>query len=104
MPTEDKITKELRIMDERLTGLEENLESIDGKLTQVVDAILGNPLTKQGGMVPDMEQMKRDILALQKEQTNNAKFKSRVVWTIGTVATIAFIIQYLTSLYLQLKK
>ena len=41
---EESINKELRSMDQRLYDLEEKMNSIDTKLSQVVDAILGNPL------------------------------------------------------------
>ena len=40
---EESINKELRSMDQRLYDLEEKMNSIDTKLSQVVDAILGNP-------------------------------------------------------------
>ena len=43
---QQQINNELKSMDQRLYDLEEKMSSIDGKLTQVVDAILGNPLTK----------------------------------------------------------
>ena len=46
---QQQINNELKSMDQRLYDLEEKMSSIDGKLTQVVDAILGNPLTKSGG-------------------------------------------------------
>ena len=35
-----------------------SLSSIDTKLSQVIDGILGNPLTKEGGMVSDIKTLK----------------------------------------------
>ena len=52
---EESINKELRSMDQRLYDLEEKMNSIDTKLSQVVDAILGNPLTKTGGFINDIK-------------------------------------------------
>ena len=111
MPTENTITKELHTMDKRLTGLEENISSIDNKLTQVVDAILGNPLTKQGGMIAEMDQMKKDMLALQvlisvlqKKQLNNEKFKNRIIWTIATIIAIGVLLQYVGNFYFKFNK
>ena len=41
--TFDSLTLDLQNMDARLTEMEEKIDSINTKLTQVVDAILGNP-------------------------------------------------------------
>ena len=45
-------------INDRLFELEERIASIDTKLTQVVDAILGNPLTKTGGFINDIQTLK----------------------------------------------
>ena len=45
---QDSYTNELKAMDLRLTEMEEKIDAIDNKLTQVIDAILGNRLTKTG--------------------------------------------------------
>ena len=62
---EDQVKKELKNMDQRLYELEEKMTSIDTKLSQVVDAILGNPLTKSGGFIKDIEIMKEKIQELE---------------------------------------
>ena len=41
------------------------MTSIDTKLTQVVDAILGNALTKTGGFVADLSELKTKIKDLE---------------------------------------
>jgi hypothetical protein len=43
---EESVKQELKSMDQRLYDLEEKMNSIDNKLTQVIEAIMGNPLTK----------------------------------------------------------
>jgi hypothetical protein len=60
-PFEQQVEKELKSMDQRLYDLEEKMTSIDTKLTQVVDAILGNALTKSGGFVKDIDDLKDKI-------------------------------------------
>ena len=54
-----QVKQELKNMDHRLDEMEEKMTSIDAKLTQVVDAILGNSLTKTGGFVSDIDQLKK---------------------------------------------
>jgi hydrogenase maturation factor len=48
---EQHVEKVMKSMDQRLEDLEGKITSIDTKLSQVVDAILGNPLTNDGGVV-----------------------------------------------------
>ena len=62
---ESQVEKELKSMDQRLYDLEEKMTSIDTKLTQVVDAILGNALTKTGGFVADINELKDRIKDLE---------------------------------------
>ena len=111
MRTEDIINEDLDAMDKRLTGIEENISSIYNKLNKIVDAILGNPLTKQGGMIAEMDQMKKDMLALQvlisvlqKDQLNNEKFKNRIIWTIATIIAIVVLLQYVGNFYFKFNK
>jgi len=55
---QQQVKQELKNMDHRLDEMEEKMNSIDTKLTQVVDAILGNSLTKTGGFVNDIDELK----------------------------------------------
>ena len=41
-PYQQQVKQDLKNMDHRLNEMEEKMTSIDTKLTQVVDAILGN--------------------------------------------------------------
>lgn len=102
---ENEIFKEeLDKMEIRLSDMEDKLDRLDEKLTQVVDAILGNPLTKQGGFVHDMEVLKNKIEELEKKQVKYDIFKNRVSWTIGIIMGAAVVIQFLTSVYANLKR
>ena len=90
-------------MDLRLTEMEEKIDAINTKLTQVVDAILGNPLTKTGGFVHDIDILKSKIEELEKKQLRYESFKNRVSWTVGIIMGAAMVLQYIVSIYTGLK-
>ena len=96
---EDQIKKELKNMDQRLYELEEKMTSIDTKLSQVVDAILGNPLTKSGGFVKDIEIMKEKIQELENKIESQEEFKKKIIWTFAIVVTVALILEYFVNIY-----
>ena len=97
--SEDQIKKELKNMDQRLYDLEEKMTSIDTKLSQVVDAILGNPLTKSGGFVKDIEIMKEKIQELENKIESQEEFKKKITWTFAIVVTVALILEYFVNIY-----
>jgi septal ring factor EnvC (AmiA/AmiB activator) len=103
-PFEQQVEKELKSMDQRLYDLEEKMTSIDTKLTQVVDAILGNALTKSGGFVKDIDDLKDKIKILEEKLQKQEDFKKRFTWTIGIIVATALVVQYLTNLYTNLNK
>ena len=78
-PFQESVKKELKSMDQRLYDLEEKMTSIDTKLTQVVDAILGNPLTKSGGFINDIEVLKTKIAHLEKMVEKHDDFKKKCI-------------------------
>jgi tetrahydromethanopterin S-methyltransferase subunit G len=93
------VEKELKSMDQRLYDLEEKMTSIDGKLTQVVDAILGNALTKTGGFVADIAELKERIKDLETKLQKQEEFKKRFTWTVGIIIGIGVLLQYISTLY-----
>lgn len=95
---QQQINNELKSMDQRLYDLEEKMSSIDGKLTQVVDAILGNPLTKSGGFVEKIEMLEEKIEVMEKKIDKQEEFKKRITWTIGIIISVAVVLQYLANL------
>lgn len=100
---EQQIEKELKSMDQRLYDLEEKMTSIDVKLTQVVDAILGNALTKTGGFVADITELKSKIKELEDKIQKQEEFKKRFTWTVGIIIAIGALIQYLSIIYKNVK-
>ena len=96
---EEQIKKELKNMDQRLYDLEEKMTSIDTKLSQVVDAILGNPLTKSGGFIKDIEILKEKIQELENKVESQEEFKKKITWTFAIVVTVALILEYFVNIY-----
>jgi seryl-tRNA synthetase len=94
---------ELSHMEQRLTEMEEKIDAIDNKLTQVIDAILGNRLTKTGGFMYDIEVLKEKIIALEKKQEKDDEFKKRFIWTISIIVAIGVGVQYFLQLYSHIK-
>jgi len=101
---EKQVEQELKSMDQRLYDLEEKMTSIDTKLTQVVDAILGNALTKAGGFVADITELKTKIKTLEDKLERQESFKNKVLWTVGVVIAIGVVLQYIVSIYYNLKR
>jgi hypothetical protein len=95
---EQQVEKELKSMDQRLSELEEKMTSIDTKLSQVVDAILGNSLTKTGGFVKDIDDLKLKIKELEDKLQKQEEFKKKFTWTIGIVLALAAILQYVANI------
>ena len=79
------------------------MTSIDTKLTQVVDAILGNALTKSGGFITDLNELKVKIKELEDKLQKQEEFKKRFSWTIGIIIGIGIILQYVATLYKSIK-
>jgi len=100
---EQQVEKELKSMDQRLYDLEEKMTSIDTKLTQVVDAILGNALTKTGGFVADINELKDRIKDLETKLQKQEEFKKRFTWTVGIIVGIGILLQYISTLYRNMK-
>jgi hypothetical protein len=100
---EKQVEQELKSMDQRLYDLEEKMTSIDTKLTQVVDAILGNALTKTGGFVADITELKTKIKDLETKIQKQEEFKKRFTWTVGIIIGIGALLQYFTTLYRTIK-
>lgn len=101
---EESVIEDIKNMDQRLTELEEKIDSINTKLTQVVDAILGNPLTKTGGFMKEITNLEEQIESLNKRICKQEDFRKRVYWFVSIVGGAILLVQYLTTIYSNLKK
>ena len=101
---EESVLEDIKNMDQRLTELEEKIDDINTKLTQVVDAILGNPLTKTGGFINDISVLKDKMENLEKKVARQDDFRKRVYWAITIGVGAILLTQYLTTIYANLKR
>lgn len=99
----ESLNFDLQNMEARLTDMEEKIDLINTKLTQVVDAIMGNSLTKQGGFIHEIELLNERYKELELKTRKLESFKNRVYWTVGIGAAVLLIIQYLTTIYTNIK-
>lgn len=100
---EQAIKHELSQMDARLTEMEEKITSIDTKLTQVVDAILGNPLTRTGGFLDNIKIMEQRLESVERKQRGFEEFKKKLIWTVGIIVGAALIIEYFLKIYISVR-
>lgn len=100
---EEQVKSELKSMDQRLYDMEEKINSIDTKLTQVIDAILGNPLTKQGGFMKDIEFLEKKIAELEKKAQKHDEFKKKVYWAGAIIAALVIGALYITQIISNVK-
>ena len=104
METYNMFTPDLQSMDLRLTEMEDKIDVIDVKLTQVVDAILGNPLTKTGGFMNDIDILKDKIAELERKQQRYDNFKNKISWTVGLIVGGLMFLQYLINIYTNINR
>jgi uncharacterized coiled-coil protein SlyX len=100
---EEQVKTELKSMDQRLNDLEEKISSIDTKLTQVVDAILGNPLTKKGGVADNLKHLEDKIKHLENKIVEHEDFRKKVYWGAAFIGFLVIVGEFLIKIYLSLK-
>lgn len=91
-------------MEQRLSDLETKITSIDTKLTQVVDAILGNPLTKNGGFVDEINELTEKVERLQAQNAKHEEFRKKILWTVSIIVAIGAVVSFAIDLYFTLAK
>lgn len=90
--------QELKAMDERLTDLEGKIDKIDGKINQVVDALVGNPLIgNSAGLVSKIDALEREIEELR-------DFKKKIIYTVSAIVSVGLVLQFLIKTYVGLQK
>ena len=90
--------QELKAMDERLTDLESKIDKIDGKINQVIDALVGNPLIgKENGLVSKIEFLEKEIDELR-------DFKKKIIYTVSAIVGMGLVIEFIIKTYLGIQK
>ena len=74
------------------------------KLNQVVDAIVGNPLTKTGGFMQKLENLEQRVQDVERRQLDYDDFKKKVYWGIAGVIGVGIVIEFLTNVYANVAK
>lgn len=85
----------LSIMENKLDDVESKLDIVDTKLNQVIEALIGNPLTKSNGLVEDLKETKIKV-----EQHDQSLKKVKWFWlgVISVGSALALIIQFVIGL------
>lgn len=103
MMTIETLAEKVTDMESRLTEIEEKIDDMNTKLNQVVDALLGNPLTNSGGFKHEMETLTQRIIYLEKKQREFDEFRKRFYWTIGIIVAVGLLVEFTVSLYTKVK-
>lgn len=98
--------KELKIseIEHKFKDLDQKILTIDIKITQVVEAILGNSLTKQGGFIEDMVDMKNRIAQLEKKIEVQEDFRKKFLWTVILLTSLGAMVQFVVHIYTKTKE
>ena len=98
--------REIKLLEveNKFKDLDQKILNIDAKLTQIVEAILGNSLTKQGGFMKELNIMQEKLEDLEKKIAIQEEFRKKFLWTIVLVTILGSIIQFLIHLYQKIKE
>lgn len=81
-------------MEEKLNDVESKLDSLDSKMSQVIDALIGNKLTKSNGLADDI----REIGELADKHEEIIK---RAKWLWIGIVSVSTMIGFLLKLILE---
>lgn len=86
----------LSTIEDQLEGLKSDMQDMNAKQTQIIDALLGNPLVHSKGLSADFREVKRKVYAHEKIIE---KIKWSWWWVLGIGSAIAIIIQFLIKIF-----
>lgn len=88
---------ELKKMEERLDELEVKIDSIDSKLSRVMDALVGNPILKNDGIVGRIEKQEAEMQDLK-------DFKKKILYGVTAIVGLGLLLDFLIRVYVNLSK
>jgi peptidoglycan hydrolase CwlO-like protein len=96
--------QELKKMEERLDELEVKIDSIDSKLSRVMDALVGNPILKSDGLVGKFDTYDTELKRIEKEILELKDFKKRILYGVAAIVSVGLILDAFIRAYANLKK
>jgi hypothetical protein len=88
--------KRLTTMEDKLNDVESKLDALDGKMSQVIDAIIGNKLTKSNGLADDVREI-GELADKHEEIIKRAKWLWIGVVSVSTI--IGFILKIILEFF-----
>ncbi len=85
--------------NKRLSHLEEQLNKMDAKLSKVVDALIGNDLTKQGGVIAQIAVLEERVKILEKQINKESEFRKKIIYGAGAIIALITGITYILVNY-----
>lgn len=95
---------ELKKMEDRLEELEVKIDSIDSKLSRVMDALVGNPILKSDGLVNRIDKYDKEFERIEKEIGELKEFKKKILYGVAAIVGVGLIIESFIRVYANLKK
>ena len=96
---ETELNKKLQGLEQRICEFEKQMGGVDDKVTQILDAISGNPITKQGGITRSIYLLDNQVKHLEQRIQKQEYYVQRVMWITGFVITMIFSLEYFIKLY-----
>lgn len=101
---EDLFQSELKRMENRLDELEVKIDSIDSKLSRVMDALVGNPILKSDGLVGKFDKYDTELKRMETEISELKDFKKRILYGVAAIVSVGLILDAFIRAYANLKK
>lgn len=86
--------KDSMTTNNRLSHLENQLNSIDKKLSTVVEALVGNDLTKQGGVIAQIAVLETRVRALEMDLEKEKEFRKKLVYGLAGITVLITAVTY----------
>lgn len=95
---------ELKKMEDRLDELEVKIDSIDSKLSRVMDALVGNPILKSDGLVGRFDKYDSELKRIENEISELKDFRKKILYGVAGIVTVGLVIESFIRMYVSLKK